>query len=108
MVFTLAAAAVGRDQTHPWPGRRAGGFALGADNTSELDRFGVINLVDNQVDQATGTIKLKATFPNAALKLWPGNFVNGSITVDVRRGSITADAIAVRHEPRRSISSRRH
>jgi multidrug efflux system membrane fusion protein len=98
VVFTLAAAAVG--QTKLTLGQvNAPVTALAADNTSELDR-GVINLVDNQVDQTTGTIKLKATFPNLALKLWPGNFANGRITVDIRRGAITVDAIAVRHGPR--------
>ncbi|CAN5218952.1 efflux RND transporter periplasmic adaptor subunit [soil metagenome] len=98
VVFTLAAAAVG--QTKLTLGQvNAPVVALGPDNTSELDR-GVINLVDNQVDQTTGTIKLKATFPNSALKLWPGNFANGRITVDVRRQAITVDAVAVRHGPR--------
>jgi multidrug efflux system membrane fusion protein len=98
VVFTLAAAAVG--QTKLTLGQvDAPVTALGTDNTSELDR-GVVNLVDNQVDQTTGTIKLKATFPNLALKLWPGNFANGRITVDIRRGAITVDAIAVRHGPR--------
>ena len=98
MVFTLAAAAVG--QTKLTLGQvNAPVMALDPDNISELDR-GVVNLVDNQVDQSTGTIKLKATFPNLALKLWPGNFANGRITVDIRRGAITVDAIAVRHGPR--------
>jgi multidrug efflux system membrane fusion protein len=98
VVFTLAAVAVG--QTRLSLGQvNAPAVALGPDNTSELDR-GVINLVDNQVDQTTGTIKLKATFPNLALKLWPGNFVNGRITVDDRRNAITVPAIAVRHGPR--------
>jgi multidrug efflux system membrane fusion protein len=98
VVFTLAAAAVG--QTKLTLGQiNAPVAALGPDNTSELDG-GVINLVDNQVDQTTGTIKLKGTFPNGALKLWPGNFVNGRITVDIRRGAVTVDAIAVRHGPR--------
>ena len=57
-------------------------------------------LVDNQVDQTTGTIKLKASFPNRALKLWPGNFANGRITVDTRKNAVTVPAIAVRHGPR--------
>ena len=42
--------------------------------------------MDNQVDQSTGTIKLKASFPNKDLHLWPGNFVNGRIVVDEREG----------------------
>ena len=98
VIFTLSAVAVG--QTHLTLGRvDAPVIALGTDNTTELDR-GAINLVDNQVDQTTGTIKLKATFPNQALKLWPGNFVNGRITVETRRMAVTVPAIAVRHGPR--------
>jgi len=52
------------------------------------------------VDQSTGTIKLKASFPNEALKLWPGNFVNGRITVDTRADGLTVPAAALRHGPR--------
>jgi membrane fusion protein, multidrug efflux system len=98
VIFTLSAVAVG--QTHLSLGQvDAPVIALGTDNTTELDR-GAINLVDNQVDQTTGTIKLKATFPNQALKLWPGNFVNGRITVDTRHMAVTVPSIAVRHGPR--------
>jgi multidrug efflux system membrane fusion protein len=52
------------------------------------------------VDQASGTIKLKASFPNTALRLWPGNFVNGRITVDTRRDAVTIPSASVRHGPR--------
>ncbi len=98
VVFTLAAGAVG--QTRLSLGQvNAPVAALGADNTTELDQ-GVIALVDNQVDQTTGTIKLKASFPNLAFKLWPGNFVNGRITVDTRRNAVTVPSISVRHGPR--------
>lgn len=98
VIFTLAAAAVG--QTKLTLGQtNAPVTALGTDNISELDR-GFITLVDNQVDQTTGTIKLKATFPNAAMKLWPGNFTNGRIIVDTRKGAITVPSVAVRHGPR--------
>jgi membrane fusion protein, multidrug efflux system len=98
VVFTLAAVAV--SQTRLTLGQvNAPVVALGTDNSTELDR-GVINLVDNQVDQSTGTIKLKATFPNLALKLWPGNFANGRITVDTRRQAVTVPSVAVRHGPR--------
>ncbi|MGX4801877.1 efflux RND transporter periplasmic adaptor subunit [Bradyrhizobium guangdongense] len=98
VIFTLAAAAVG--QTRLSLGQtEAPVVALTADNTTELDR-GTITLVDNQVDQASGTIKLKASFPNKALKLWPGNFANGRITVETRKNAVTAPAVAVRHGPR--------
>ncbi len=37
---------------------------------------GRLSFVDNTVDNTTGAIKLKATFPNTERKLWPGQFVN--------------------------------
>ncbi len=49
--------------------------ALEADNTTVIDK-GIIQVIDNQVDQTTGTIKFKALFPNEKLQLWPGQFVN--------------------------------
>jgi multidrug efflux system membrane fusion protein len=98
VVFTVAATAVA--ETRLSLGQvNAPVVALGADNSTELDR-GTITLVDNQVDPTTGTIKLKASFPNASFKLWPGNFANGRITVDIRKGAVTVPAIAVRHGPR--------
>ena len=43
---------------------------------------GKLLVVDNQVDQTTGTVKLKAEFPNADLQLWPGQFVNVRLLID--------------------------
>ena len=98
MVFTLAANAV--TQSGLTLGKASAPVtALASDNETLLDQ-GTIDLVDNQVDPATGTIKLKASFPNADLKLWPGNFVNGRITVDIRKGGVTVPAAALRHGPR--------
>jgi multidrug efflux system membrane fusion protein len=98
VVFTLSAAAVG--QTRLTLGRAdAPVTAIAQDDKTELDR-GVVELVDNQVDQATGTIKLKARFPNEKLRLWPGDFVNGRIVVDTRQGGLTVPSEAVRHGPR--------
>jgi multidrug efflux system membrane fusion protein len=45
----------------------------GSTDSSEVGR---LSFIDNQVDQTTGTVKLKGTFPNAGTKLWPGEFVN--------------------------------
>jgi multidrug efflux system membrane fusion protein len=98
VIFTVSAAAVERS------GLDLGiahvpVIALAQDNTTELDR-GTTDVVDNMVDQTTGTIKLKASFPNDALKLWPGNFVNGRLIVDTRRDAVTVPSVAVRHGPR--------
>jgi multidrug efflux system membrane fusion protein len=64
-----------------------------------LDR-GELSVLDNQVDASTGTIKLKATFPNAQLKLWPGGFVNVRLLVDTARGATTVPTSAIQRGPR--------
>jgi membrane fusion protein, multidrug efflux system len=98
VVFTLAANAV--TQSGLTLGKASAPVtALASDNETPLDQ-GTIDLVDNQVDPATGTIKLKAGFANADLKLWPGNFVNGRITVDIRKDGVTVPVAALRHGPR--------
>jgi multidrug efflux system membrane fusion protein len=73
--------------------------AYAADDVTLLDR-GIVEAIDNQADPATGTIRLKARFPNEMLRLWPGYFVNGRITVDIRRNAASVPASAVRHGPR--------
>ena len=55
--------------------------ALTPDGKSALDR-GKVLVIDNQVDQTTGTVKLKAEFPNTNLQLWPGQFVNVRVLID--------------------------
>jgi multidrug efflux system membrane fusion protein len=74
-------------------------IALASDGQTELDR-GTVELVDNLVDQTSGTIKLRAAFPNKNAKLWPGDFVNGRITVDTRPNAITIPLAGLRHGPR--------
>jgi multidrug efflux system membrane fusion protein len=74
-------------------------LAYAPDDTTMLDR-GTVALVDNTVDPTTGTIKLKASFPNAELHLWPGNFVNGRLVVETRHAAVTIPAPALRHGPR--------
>src|SRR5229473_3404315 len=72
--------------------------ALGDDNKTVVDR-GVLQVVDNQVDQTTGTIKLKAEFSNADLQLWPGQFNNVKLLVDTLRGVIVVPTAAVQRGP---------
>jgi multidrug efflux system membrane fusion protein len=60
---------------------------------------GVLNLVDNQVDQATGTVKLKAEFSNADVALWPGQFVNAHLALKVVHDGVTVPAAAVQTGP---------
>ena len=74
------------------------GVADPAPSPPVLDR-GHVAVLDNQVDQNTGTIKLKATFPNPALRLWPGAFVNVRLALRVDRGVITIPTAAVQRGP---------
>jgi membrane fusion protein, multidrug efflux system len=72
--------------------------ALGDDNRTVVDR-GILQVIDNQVDQTTGTVKLKAEFPNADLQLWPGQFVNVKLLVDTLRDVIVVPSAAVQRGP---------
>lgn len=64
----------------------------------QLDR-GTVKLIDNQIDPTTGTIRLKATFPNPKLKLWPGQFVNLRLLVRTDRNALTIPAAALQRGP---------
>jgi multidrug efflux system membrane fusion protein len=68
------------------------------DNDAVIDR-GVLRVVDNQVDQTTGTIKLKAEFPNAGLALWPGQFVNVRLLIDTLKDVVVIPTGAVQRGP---------
>jgi membrane fusion protein, multidrug efflux system len=56
---------------------------------------GRISFVDNQVDQTTGTIKLKGTFPNDDRRLWPGQFLNVTVTLTNETTAIVVPTAAV-------------
>jgi multidrug efflux system membrane fusion protein len=56
---------------------------------------GALATVDNQIDPATGTVKLKAEFPNAGHELFPNQFVNAHLLLEVRRGATLVPAAAV-------------
>ena len=56
---------------------------------------GVLSVIDNTVDSATGTIHLKATFDNRDGMLWPGQFVTAVLTLDTIRNATVIPAVAV-------------
>jgi multidrug efflux system membrane fusion protein len=72
--------------------------ALAADGSTKLDN-GTLRVIDNQMDQTTGTIRMKAEFPNRQLQLWPGQFVNIRMLVDTLRQVITVPTAAVQRGP---------
>jgi multidrug efflux system membrane fusion protein len=71
---------------------------FGADNKTVIDR-GILRVIDNQVDQTTGTIKLKAEFPNAEFQLWPGQFVNVRLQIDTLAQVVVVPTAAVQRGP---------
>jgi multidrug efflux system membrane fusion protein len=68
------------------------------DGAEVLDE-GTLTLVDNQIDQSTGSIKLKATFDNARNTLWPGQYVNARVLVRTERNALTIPDAAVQLGP---------
>jgi multidrug efflux system membrane fusion protein len=73
-------------------------IALSRDRNEEIDH-GTVALIDNQIDQTTGTVRLKATFQNAHRKLWPGQFVNVRVQTQLRRQALTIPFVAVQRGP---------
>ena len=73
-------------------------LAYSQDNTIKLDQ-GVLGLVNNEILQTTGSIQLKANFPNKVHRLWPGELVNAQLLVDTRHDGLTVAASAVQQGP---------
>ncbi|MFZ2008227.1 MAG: efflux RND transporter periplasmic adaptor subunit [Stellaceae bacterium] len=72
--------------------------AYGTDNKTVVS-VGKLSVIDNAVDQTTGTIKLKATFGNSDERLWPGEFVNVRLILNTRKGVPTVPAETVQEGP---------
>lgn len=72
-------------------------------NTGGPEETATLDVVDNQVDTTTGTIKLKAYFPNTDLHLWPGGFVTAHLTVKVLKGVLTVPPSAIQTGPTNSF-----
>src|ERR1700688_439889 len=69
-------------------------MAYNQDDTIELGQ-GVLGLVNNEILQTTGSIQLKANFPNSSHRLWPGELVNARLLVDTRHNGLTVPASVV-------------
>jgi multidrug efflux system membrane fusion protein len=98
VIFTLPADTLGAVRA---------AMAAGAVPVSALSRDGAtalgsgkLALIDNQVDQTTGTIRLKAIFPNESNKLWPGDFVNARLLARTRRQVLTIPSSAIQRGPK--------
>jgi multidrug efflux system membrane fusion protein len=72
--------------------------ALSRDGTQTL-ATGKLELVDNQINQSTATIRLKAIFPNPQHTLWPNQFVKARLRLDVHEGALVIPAVAIQRGP---------
>ena len=72
--------------------------AMGPDGRTPVDS-GKVQVIDNQIDPTTGTVRIKAEFPNANLQLWPGQFVNVRLLVDTLRQVVVVPTAAVQRGP---------
>jgi multidrug efflux system membrane fusion protein len=64
-------------------------------NDQAAPATGLINFIDNAVDPTTGQIKVKGTFPNTDRRLWPGQYVNVSVTLSTEPNAIVVPSLAV-------------
>ncbi|MEQ1898562.1 MAG: efflux RND transporter periplasmic adaptor subunit [Vicinamibacterales bacterium] len=63
------------------------------------DEGGRVSFVDNAIDRTTGTIRVKATFDNRSRLLWPGQFVNVTVTLATVQDATTVPSVAVQTGP---------
>jgi membrane fusion protein, multidrug efflux system len=73
-------------------------LAFNGDDNKQLSE-GVLNLVNNEVNQATGTVTLKAEFANTDAALWPGGFVNAHLVLTEIKNGVTVPAGSVQMGP---------
>jgi len=73
-------------------------LAFDQDGKNQLAE-GKLLLINNQIDQTTSTIQLKAEFPNEDQRLWPGEFVRVRLLITTRRNVVTIPAVALQRGP---------
>ena len=93
LIFTLPESDLPQIQTQMAKGPLTV-LAYSQDDKIKLDE-GKLLLANNQIVQTTGSVQLKATFPNATHLLWPGQLVNARLLIDTRKDGLTIAAPAV-------------
>ena len=73
--------------------------ALSRDGSAELGA-GDLTVVDNQINQQTATLKLKAVMANPDKKLWPNQFVKARLLLDVKKGALVVPSTAIQRGPK--------
>jgi multidrug efflux system membrane fusion protein len=99
VIFTLAQDMLPRVTAAEAAGGPLNVTAFARDDKTELGQ-GVLELVDNQIDQTTGTIRLKARFANPTRSLWPGEFVNARLQVGTVHDGLVVDSRVVQRGPK--------
>jgi len=72
--------------------------ALEADDRTIIET-GIVEVIDNQVDSTTGTVKIKARFENKSSRLWPGQFINVRVYIGMISDATVVPAAAVQRGP---------
>jgi multidrug efflux system membrane fusion protein len=72
--------------------------AYSSDNNTKL-ATGKLQTIDNEIDQTTGTDKLKAVFDNTDNQLWPNQFVNAKLLLETRKNSTVVPTPAILRGP---------
>jgi multidrug efflux system membrane fusion protein len=98
LVFTLPEQNLGAIHKAGGTGAEFHVLAVARDTKTILDE-GRLTVINNQIDTTTGTIKLKAEFPNGKLQLWPGQFANARLLLTVRKGGLVVPASVVQRGP---------
>jgi membrane fusion protein, multidrug efflux system len=96
LIFTLPEADFEQVQEHMAQGPMT--VFVDDQNGHQLDQ-GTLNLIDNQIVQTTGTIRLRAQFPNQKRQLWPGQLVNARLQLEVMPNALTIGAAAIQQGP---------
>jgi len=94
VIFTLPESAFQDINRALHPDQKLPVLAFGRDNDQVLSK-GSLVLLNNQIDTTTGTVQLKAHFPNPTHTLWPGQYLNVSLQLGVRPNALTLPAAAV-------------
>jgi membrane fusion protein, multidrug efflux system len=97
LLFTLPQADLPIIQEHAAKGSLKV-VAYSQDNKTKLDE-GTLLLVNNEIAGTTGTVQLKAVFPNHEHRLWPGQLVNARLLLEIQKDALTVAGSAVQQGP---------
>ncbi|MHA3775316.1 efflux RND transporter periplasmic adaptor subunit [Verrucomicrobiota bacterium sgz303538] len=98
LLFTLPEQNLTEIHRHTAAGETMGVLAVDRDNRTVLDE-GKLSVIDNRIDTTTGTIRIKAIFPNPTHQLWPGQFINARLHLTTRKGGLVVPASVIQRGP---------